>query len=129
MDENDTKEGKKEVSKDDITCYSYIVTPRNGINLQDLFNEKKKFSRMLVYSLGIQIINILEQIHSAGFVFNDLKPDNLMLDHDAPLDDKTLSCNEANETIFGVPGINAKQRFREILNQRKLPQIIKKLDL
>ena len=36
---------------------------------------------------------------------------------------------EANETIFGVPGINAKQRFREILNQRKLPQIIKKLDL
>ena len=36
---------------------------------------------------------------------------------------------EANETIFGVPGINAKQRFREILNQRKLTQIIKKLDL
>ena len=36
---------------------------------------------------------------------------------------------EANDTIFGVPGVNAKQRFREILNQRKLPQIIKKLDL
>ena len=48
----------------------------------------------------------MEQIHTAGFVFNDLKLDNLMLDHDAPLDDDTLSCNEANETIFDKCNVN-----------------------
>ena len=61
---------------------SYIVMPRLGVNLYDLFMERNKmFSRMQIYSLGIQLVNILEQVHSAGFVYNDLKLDNLMLSH------------------------------------------------
>ena len=41
----------------------------------------QKFSKESILSLGIQLINILEQIHSAGYVYNDLKLDNLMVMH------------------------------------------------
>ena len=33
-----------------------------------------------MYSLGISLLNGLEKIHNAGYVYNDLKLDNLMLD-------------------------------------------------
>lgn len=29
--------------------------------------------------IGIQLVNILEKIHEAGYVFNDLKPDNILI--------------------------------------------------
>ena len=55
--------------------------PRLHMNLQTLFDKKKYFSEKSTYSLGIQLLNIFEQIHEAGFVYNDLKLDNLMIDH------------------------------------------------
>ena len=27
--------------------------------------------------IGIQLINLMEQVHSVGFVYNDLKPENI----------------------------------------------------
>ena len=49
----------------------------------------KKRDYSLRYSLGINLIDILEQIHNAGFVYNDLKPENIMIgpyqaDHPSP---------------------------------------------
>ena len=59
----------------------FIVMPEYGTTLDDMFNARKgDFSSQSIYSLGIQLLNILEQIHAAGFVFNDLKLDNLMFD-------------------------------------------------
>ena len=40
-----------------------------------------------------------------------------------------ISDVKENDIIFGVPGINYKQRFRELIIQRKLPDILKKLNL
>ena len=40
---------------------------------------KNKFSYKTVNQLGIQIIKLLENIHSSGYVYNDLKPDNICI--------------------------------------------------
>ena len=54
---------------------------RYGENLYDIFdNRNGHFSKESIYSLGIQLINILERIHATGYVYNDLKLDNLLLD-------------------------------------------------
>ena len=71
--------------------------PRLSVNLQDVFIKRKAhFTNLQIYSLGIQLLNILEQIHAAGFVYNDLKLDNLMLDHDV----NDVVAFETNEDIF-----------------------------
>ena len=38
-----------------------------------------KFSLKTTVQIGIQLIKIMQQIHEYGFVFNDLKPDNILL--------------------------------------------------
>ena len=60
---------------------SYMIMPRYGMTLQTLV-EKYTLSKESVYSLGIQLLNIFEQIHAEGFVYNDLKLDNLMVEHE-----------------------------------------------
>ena len=61
--------------------HEYVVMPRLGMNLLHLFKTRDvSFTEESIFSLGIQLLNILEKVHSAGFVFNDLKLDNLLLD-------------------------------------------------
>ena len=56
--------------------------PQYGSTLYDIFEARRgNFSNESVYSLGIQLLNVLEQIHNAGYIFNDLKLDNLMLEN------------------------------------------------
>lgn len=56
-----------------------MIMPRYGINLEQYFlNQKHKFSQISIFSLGIRLIKIFEVIHSAGYVYNDLKLDNIM---------------------------------------------------
>ena len=38
---------------------------------------RDKFSFITVNLVGIQLITLLEQIHSVGYIYNDLKPDNI----------------------------------------------------
>lgn len=50
------------------------------MSLQDAIHKQKKFmSKKTVWQLGIQITNLLEQLHSIGYVYNDLKPDNICI--------------------------------------------------
>ena len=55
-----------------------------------------------MYSFGIQLLNILEKIHEVGFVYNDLKLDNLLLD--ANVDFKSLLTTD--EDFFARININ-----------------------
>ena len=58
-------------------------------------------------------------------------PSNLNIGKGATILGKSgpISDVKENDIIFGVPGVNSKQRFRELIIQRKLPDILKKLNL
>ncbi len=58
-------------------------------------------------------------------------PSNLKIGKGAIILGKSgpISDVKENDIIFGVPGVNSKQRFRELIIQRKLPGILKKLNL
>ena len=92
-----------DLTDDNAIIFSYMVMPKYGMTLHDLFQARKgHFSGASIYSLGIQLLNIFEQIHTAGFVFNDLKLDNLLFDID--VDEKMLRTMEEN--IFDNNNIN-----------------------
>ena len=83
VDTNKLNKSKDDIklSSDNSKIYMYIVMPRYGNNLFKLFNKKNYlFTPNSIYSLGIQNLNILEQIQEAGFIFNDLKLDNILID-------------------------------------------------
>ena len=58
-------------------------------------------------------------------------PSNLKIGKGATILGKSgpISDVKENDIIFGVPGVNSKQRFRELIIQQKLPEILKKLNL
>ena len=86
--------------------FAYTVTPRYGPCVHELFRKRNgQLSPESIYSLGIQVINILEKMHSAGYVYNVLKLENLFLDYDVSL--KDLPRN--NTDIFDQYNINIKE--------------------
>ena len=96
---------KKDPLLSDINSkiYMYFIMPHLGANLDQLFKGRgQQFTPNSIYSLGIQLLNIHQQVHSAGFVFNDLKLDNLMLDFDS--NEKLLL--ESNDDIFEDYNVN-----------------------
>ena len=46
-----------------------------------LFERKFRMSRLNVYHFGQMVLTILESVHQAGIVYNDLKFDNLLLNY------------------------------------------------
>ena len=68
--------------------------PRYGQNLEGHFDSlNKKMSKMSVYNLGIELLNIMEQIHNSGYVYNDLKLDNLLIGYNDQLPSKYIEGN------------------------------------
>ena len=56
--------------------------PRYGKNLEEiLLKRNKALTKSNIFHLALNLLNILELVHSSGFVFNDLKPDNIMIDY------------------------------------------------
>lgn len=59
---------------------SFYIMPRFGLNLEQYFDQQNRtLSKASVYGLGIKVLSILEQIHSSGYIYNDLKLDNLLI--------------------------------------------------
>jgi serine/threonine protein kinase len=59
----------------------YMVMDLLSFSLEDKRNNAKehKFSLQLCFSIGSQILDILETIHSKGIIHRDIKPANFML--------------------------------------------------
>ena len=55
-----------------------MVTPMYGHSLKTIL-ENRTIKPEAVYSLGIQILNILEQVHQEGYILNDLHLDSFKL--------------------------------------------------
>ena len=56
----------------------YLVMERLGNTLQfyQMIN-RNKFSFKTVNIIGIKLVTLLEQFHSVGYIYNDLKPENI----------------------------------------------------
>ena len=66
----------------------YMIMPRLGQNLQSYFEHLHcQLPEISIYSLAIKIISLLECVHKVDLIFNDLKPDNLMVKYDDYLPD------------------------------------------
>ena len=58
---------------------SYFIMPRFGQNFESYFDYlDRKLSTVSILELGKKIIRIFEIIHRAGYIYNDLKLDNIL---------------------------------------------------
>ena len=65
---------------EDHEILSFVVMSKHGSNLEDLMNSGKfKLKDHQIFTLGLHLLDIIEQIHASGYVFNDLKLDNILL--------------------------------------------------
>ena len=72
--------------------------PEYGENLESLFRRRRDlFTKEAIYRLGIKVLDILEQIHLAGYVYNDIKLDNLLLSSCCPQNQN----NKIDPNLFG----------------------------
>ena len=55
-----------------------MIVERLGQTLDDILSDRfEKFTNKTAYQIGIQITDLLEELHSIGYVHNDLKLDNI----------------------------------------------------
>ncbi|CAL4128017.1 unnamed protein product, partial [Meganyctiphanes norvegica] len=83
--------------------YRFMVMERFGTDLQKIFEKNnKKFSLKTTYQLGLQIIDVLEYVHSKEYIHADIKASNLLLGHQPGTEDQVflvdygLACRYAN---------------------------------
>lgn len=63
----------------------YLIMDKFGDSLRHVHESMDcSFSFKTTAQIGIQLVNILQTIHDYGYVFNDLKPDNILIG-DIPL--------------------------------------------
>ena len=60
--------------------YNMMVMEMLGQSLEDLFvDAQKKFNLGTVLCLGVSVLNIIENIHNAGFIHRDIKTNNFLV--------------------------------------------------
>ena len=70
-DENKTLKQKR---------HSFMIMEKLGKTLEHHFYKRQEaFSLKTVCQIGIKLIEILKQIHDLGYVYNDLKLDNIVI--------------------------------------------------
>lgn len=97
------------------TVNAFMIMPRYGINLQQYFDFcGQKFSNLTVLAVGTSLLNIFEKIHDKGIVYNDLKPDNILLDHCAKLPKGYHPHNAFKHTCLHLVDFGFSQKFDSI---------------
>ena len=72
--------------------------PRYGYNLDDWFEKLKfKICKNTILDIGIRLSYFLQNIHEAGYVYNDLKLDNIMIGYGK----KPIKSNEGKSLLEG----------------------------
>ncbi|XP_074600279.1 serine/threonine-protein kinase VRK1-like [Brevipalpus obovatus] len=111
---NVIEEKKKTKKPKEMLKYRFLVMPRFGTDLQKMLNEHKKFSTKVTYTIAIKIIDILEYIHSFGYIHGDIKASNLLLSRQEELGKKPRSKQGVFSEIYLVDfGLVERFIFKE----------------
>jgi serine/threonine protein kinase len=71
----------QKVSKNTQTSYDYLIMTKLGMNLKEVMKSLnvKQLELKTVVQIGIQIIDRLQALHELGYIYCDLKLDNIMI--------------------------------------------------
>lgn len=96
--------------------------PRFGLNLEQFFDQQNRnLSKSSIYSLGIQLLNILEQIHESGYIYNDLKLDNLLIGYNDQLPSEHIAGNCFEYVSISIVDFGFVTRYADETNMKHLP--------
>ena len=59
----------------------YLIMDRLGRSLENYFSKHGMPSKQDILRIGSSVLEVLEKIHAAGYVYNDLKLDNILLNY------------------------------------------------
>ena len=85
----------------EVTMLAYLIMPRYSHNLDTWFEKMKfTFTNETILHLAQRLLSVFEEIHSAGYVFNDLKLDNIMVGYGQKL--LKVNGDERKNSLEGV---------------------------
>lgn len=88
-----------------------------GEDLEDILKRVKHFSEPVVLRWAEQLLDVLEYMHSAGLIYRDMKPANIMIDRDSNVKlvdfgiAKLLQPGQRN-TMVGTPGYAPPEQYQ-----------------
>lgn len=59
--------------------YRFLILPRYETDLENMLEKTKRFNLKTVLTVSMQLIDILQYIHSKGYVHSDIKASNILL--------------------------------------------------
>ena len=94
--------------------YNILVMQLLGKSLENIFEEKKKFSLKTVCMLGYQFISSLEYIHNRHILHRDIKPDNFV-----------MGLNSLSQYVY-ILDFGLAKKYRSSTTLKQLPLINRK---
>ena len=95
--------------------FNFMLFELLGPNINEIFNFcHKKFSLPTVLSLGLQMLNRIEYIHSLHIIHRDIKPENFL-----------TGKNDKISTIY-LCDFGLAKRFRDKITGNHIPYVTKK---
>ena len=101
-----------------------MIIPRYGNNLENYFASINcRLSKISVASLGLSVLSCFEKVHKAGFVYNDLKLDNIMVGFGQKLPEKYVEDDaflnsDINLIDFGFSTSYINHKTKELLPKK-----------
>ena len=92
--------------------YNFLIIDLLGPNLESLFEKMNNhFSIKTIIYLGIEMINIIENIHKRHIIHRDIKPENFVI---------SLNKNTTNNSIYLID-FGLSKRFRDPKTGEHIP--------
>lgn len=100
---NDKKFYKDTTKETETKTWSYQVQNKLGETMENyLFAREQPFSEKTVFQIGLELLESFKMIHEAGYIFNDLKLDNVLIGDDQSLPQAQSSLFKIRLIDFGL---------------------------